>query len=819
MPNGVFCPQRKHSDLTRGWIHRRSLANLSSSRKNRKTQVPSNRSVHSKKAAPEKLPDDRFINRELSWLAFNQRVLDRAADESLPLLERGKFLAITSSNLDEFVMVRIGSLKLQAGRNALMRDPAGLTVSQQLQAVSGRCREIVAHQYRVLRESLEPQLAGADLRRIDLRDCSDRCLESADRRFHHDVLAVLSPQAVFDELPFPLLQGLAVHLCVRMEVDPSGNPSSSGNPPSSGDEEPSQWQFAIIPLGRMVPRLVPMPADRGFAYVLLEDLVAHYVDSFFPGRTVVECIAFRITRNADVELQEDAAADLMDGMEEVLESRRQSRVVRLEYSANASDPMISFLSEKMLLKSQDLFPIDGPLDLTYLFTVHGLEGFDALRDEPWRSQSTPAVDPAEPMFTTIASGDVLMVHPYERFDPVVRLLEEAAVDADVLAIKQVLYRTSNNSPIVAALMRAAERGKYVSVIVELKARFDEARNIEWAREMEQAGVQVIYGIRGLKTHAKVCIIVRREPQGIVRYLHFGTGNYNEVTANLYSDVSLLTCDEEFGADATTFFNGVTGASQPQQMQHLAVAPITLRKRILDLIEAETQRCLEGQKSEIIAKLNALVDTELIDALYRASQAGVRIRLNVRGICCLKPGVEGLSESIEVVSIVDRFLEHARIIYFRHGGGDELFISSADWMPRNLDRRVELLVPIVDEACLRKLLKTLQVYFKDNQNSWRMLPTGQYEQLTPRSNQRPLRPTGAVRSRLQSDARCETESANDIRNAPTKTNRRLTGRAAWGKSLEKPQPQRGGVSDLERAPYIIIFASGPSAGDRSSDLAR
>ncbi len=687
--------------------------------KNLETQVPSQPSVSTENSLPP-LPEDRFINRELSWLAFNQRVLDQAADEALPALERAKFLAITSSNLDEFVMVRVGSLKLKSERNALIRDPAGLTISQQLQAISQQAREIVARQYRVLRDSLEPLLAGADIHRIDLANCSDRCIESADRRFRGDVFSVLSPQAIFDQRPFPLLQGLGVHLCVRLKHDGA----------DEAESDPPPWQFAIIPLGRTVPRLVPMPADRGFAYVLLEDLVAHYVDDFFPGREVVECIAFRITRNADVELQEDAAADLMDGMEDVLESRRQSHVVRLEYSAGASDPMISFLSEKMQLTDQALFPIDGPLDLTYLFMLHGLEGFDSLRDQPWPPQSTPEIDPAEPMFATIAAGDILMVHPYERFDPVVRLIEEAAVDPDVLAIKQVLYRTSRKSPIVAALKRAAERGKYVSAIVELKARFDEARNIEWAREMEHAGVQVIYGIRGLKTHAKICIIVRRQPQGIVRYVHFGTGNYNEVTANLYSDISMLTCDEELGLDATTFFNGVTGNSQPQQMRHLAAAPTTLRKRILDLIEAETQRCRQGQRSEIIAKLNALVDTEVIDALYRASQAGVRIRLNIRGICCLRPGVEGLSETIEVASIVDRFLEHARIIYFRHGGDDELFISSADWMPRNLDRRVELLVPIIDEGCRRKLLDTLQTYFRDNQNTWQMSPTGRYERISP-----------------------------------------------------------------------------------------
>tara|TARA_R110002073_G_scaffold65408_5_gene163326 strand:+ start:1983 stop:4262 length:2280 start_codon:yes stop_codon:yes gene_type:complete len=713
------------------------------------------------------------MNRELSWLEFNQRVLEQAEDRSVPLLERAKFLAISGSNLDEFMMVRVGGLKLQFDRNAMVRDAAGLTVSQQINAVSSRVHEMVARQYDLLRDVLEPQLAAAEIRRVKVSDCSDRAREVADQRFHSDVSAVLSPHAITHDRPFPLLQGLGVHLCVRLRALPPKKSTADSNAAAEAAPSPKtavtrkaktasksnanfesspnskvadsevvesevvesevvesevgdSWQFAVIPLGRSVPRLVSMPSERGHDYILLEDLVTHYVEDFFPGREVMECVAFRITRNADVELQEDGAADLVDGMEEVLESRRLSRVVRLEYSAAASDHIVSFLSEVMQLTNQDLYPIDGPLDLSYLFTLHGLEGFDSLRDEAWVPQAHPSIDPAEGLFTTIAKGDVLLVHPYERFDPIVRLIEEAAVDPDVLAIKQVLYRTSKRSPIVAALMRAAERGKYVSVIVELKARFDEARNIEWAREMEQAGVQVIYGIRGLKTHAKVCIIVRREPQGIVRYLHFGTGNYNEATANIYSDVSLLTCNDTLGADATTFFNAVTGASQPQQLQLLAAAPITLRKRILDLIEAETRRCLEGQKGEIVAKLNSLVDTQVIDALYRASQAGVRVRLNIRGVCCLKPGVKGLSENIEVISIVDRFLEHARIVYFRHGGDDELFISSADWMPRNLDRRVELFVPVMDPASRERLLHVLRTYFKDNTNAWRMLPTGLYD---------------------------------------------------------------------------------------------
>lgn len=685
----------------------------------------------SEKKKPKKksteLPADRFLNRELSWLAFNQRVLDQAADKSLPLLERAKFLAITSSNLDEFMMVRVGSLKLQYDQNSMVRDPSGLTVLEQLAAVSKCCRKIVNRQYEVLKETLEPILTQTDIQRINLADCSDRFREIAYQRFLDDVLPILSPQAIFEERPFPLIPGLGINLCVRLK------PTEATTDSDAPTDAPDQWDYAIVPLGRTVPRLLSMPSERGHAYVLLEELVAHHIHEFFPGREVVECIAFRGTRNADVDWREDAAADLLVGMEEMLETRRQTHVIRLEYSAGASDLVLSFFREKMQLRDDDLYSIDGPLDLTYLFTLHGLEGYDSLRDPAWPPQLSPRVDPSESMFTTIQNGDLLMVHPYERFDPIVRMIEEAAIDPDVVAIKQALYRTSRNSPIVAALMRAAEHGKYVSVIVELKARFDEARNIEWAREMERAGVQVIYGIRGLKTHAKVCVIVRREPQGLIRYMHFGTGNYNEVTASLYSDISLLTCNEVLGADATTFFNAVTGASEPQQLQRLASAPISLRKRIRDLIEAETRRREEGQQAEIYAKLNALVDTEIIDALYRASQAGVKIRLNIRGVCCLKPGVKGLSENIRVVSIVDRYLEHARIIYFHNGGAGQLMISSADWMPRNLDRRIELLVPIEAPHCREKLLATLKIYFTDNTNTWKMQPNGEYKRSRAKEN--------------------------------------------------------------------------------------
>ncbi|MFG0287580.1 MAG: polyphosphate kinase 1 [Rhodopirellula sp. JB044] len=703
--------------------------------------------------------EPRYINRELAWLEFNSRVLDQADDPNMRLLERAKFLAITGSNLDEFVMVRVGSLKLQSSSGGGRRDPAGLTATEQLLAVAMRCHRHVTRQYTLLRDEIQPALAEQNITRVDLNECSDRIEAAARRHFQDDVVAVLSPQALHDRR-FPMLPGLGIHLCVELkgvaELAPQNtrkikraDDSDMGD--SASKEKPSEIepQFAVIPLGRTLPRIVPLPSDKshgekhgshesGFNYVLLEDLVAHFVDEFFPGREVVQCKPFRITRNADVELREDGAGDLLGGMEEVLESRRLSDVVRLEMDASASDAIRNYLMESFYVDPDYVFQIDGPLDLTYLFGLHSIKGFDSLRDEAWPPQRSPAIDPSEPMFSSIASGDIMLLHPYESFDPVVRFIEEAATDPDVLAVKQILYRTSRDSPIVAALKRAAERGKYVTAIVELKARFDEARNIEWAREMEQSGVQVIYGIRGLKTHAKVCIIVRREPQGLVRYVHFGTGNYNEVTANLYGDVSILTKDETLGTDATMFFNAVTGASQPQPLQQLSIAPLTLRRTVLDMIRGETKRSKEGQKAEIIAKLNALVDTEVIDALYEASQAGVKIRLNVRGVCCLRPGIPGLSESIQVVSIVDRFLEHARVLFFRHGGDPAIFISSADWMPRNLDRRVELLVPVIDPAIRKRLRETLQLYFRDNQNAWQMQPDGTYTRITAGKKQKPFR---------------------------------------------------------------------------------
>ncbi len=673
-------------------------------------------------------PQSAYINRELSWLEFDQRVLEQAMYDRVPLLERLKFLAITASNLDEFFMVRVGSLRVQQERQPDLRDPTGLTPSEQLLAIYERVDQMVHNQYRCFLEQIEPNLKAEGFERVSMNSASAIHRAAARRIFDEEIFPVVSPIAVDPAAPFPLLVNLGSYLCIHIAArSPTTDEAEETLEHEASVFEP---RFAFIPLGKAISRFVTLPSEKGFSYALLEDVVAAFVEQFFPSDTVVECKPFRITRNSDVTVHEENASDLMEGMERVLHERRTASSVRLEIAENASDSMIEFLRGAMHLEPRDVFLIPGPLDLSSMMGLTSMQGFAALRDAAWPPQASPNIDPSKSMFDLIAQRDIMLCHPYESFEPIVRFVEEAADDPDVLAIKQVLYRTSRESPIVAALKLAARRGKYVTAIVELKARFDEARNIEWARELEEAGVHVIYGIRGLKTHAKICIIVRREPQGIQRYCHFGTGNYNESTARMYSDVSYFTCNEELGADATSFMNAITAFSQPHSYRRIEAAPIGLRKRLLSLIESETQRKKQGQKAYIAAKLNSLADPEMIDALYRASQAGVQIRLNIRGVCCLRAGVPGLSENISVVSIIDRFLEHARILYFYHGGDETVFLSSADWMPRNLDRRIELLVPIEDLASRRRLLEILDTYFRDNQNAWKLKSDGPYERIQP-----------------------------------------------------------------------------------------
>ena len=685
---------------------------------------------------------DLFINRELSWLEFNQRVLDEAAETGHPLLERLKFLAITASNLDEFFMVRVGGLQLLAREGHRGKDASGLSAAEQLGMIDHRVRKMVEDQYACFHDDLEPALAAAGLQRVRA-DTLDPVQEQVlEQIVEGEIYSVLTPMAITADQDCPLLIGGSLCLSVRLSDTADGTP-----------------RFAWIPCGRTCPRILTLPSEGGYAFMLLEDVIAVSLSRFFPGEEVLECVPFRITRNADLSIREDAAADLLEGMQQILDARKASHCVRLEL-ADEADPLTrEFLQDLFDVADEDVYPIPGPLDLTGFFALTDLPGFDELKDAPWPPVASPAVDPRISLFDVLAETNVLLCHPFESFDPVVRFVEEAAVDPDVIAIKQTLYRTSRDSPIVKALARASELGKHVTAIVELKARFDEARNIEWARRLEQAGVQVIYGVRGLKTHAKICIVVRREPGGIRRYMHFGTGNYNETTARLYTDISYLTSDEELGADASSFFNTITGYSQPQKFQHLEAAPIGMRERLLELIESETRRKRQGQSARILAKMNSLVDPKLIRALYEAGQAGVEIRLNVRGICCLRPGVEGLSENISVTSIIDRFLEHSRVFHFHQGGNGRTFIASADWMPRNLDRRVELMVPINDRAAAQRLVEMLSICLADDVKGRSLCGDGGYippplQPVATGNGTTDTRGSGGRSQRLLYDEACE-----------------------------------------------------------------
>ena len=668
-----------------------------------------------------------YLNRELSWLEFNQRVLDEAADPSVPALERLKFLAITASNLDEFFMVRVGGLRLLTGEGRTTLDPSGLTPKQQLAAIHQRVHQMVAEQERVLLEELEPLLAAGGIYRAVAGDLYGEQWQYLSQVFDEEIGRIVTPAAVPDVARFPLVANLGLHMAIRLRP--------------RADDPKRRARYAVIPLGGALQRFVALPGEGTRRYVLLEDVVRIFADRLFPGERVAEAVVFRVTRNAGMNVDEDGASDLLAEMEGVLDARTFSECIRLEMEAQATKTMADFLRRALRVGGEEVYTTRAPVSLGDYMALAGIEADESLRYAGMPPQASPSVDASLPMFQQIAKADILLCHPYESFEPVLRFLREAASDPDVLAIKQVLYRTSRDSPIVEALRQAAASGKYVTVLVEVKARFDEARNIDWARRLEMDGVQVIYGVKGLKTHAKICMVVRREPGGIVRYMHFGTGNYNERTAKLYSDISLFTCDEDFGADSSAFLNAVAGYSTPQAFRRLAVAPIGLREKLIELIEAETERRRQGQKARIDAKMNSLADTDVIDALYRASQAGVKIRLNVRGICCLRPGVKGLSENIQVVSIVDRFLEHARILVFHHGGDERVFISSADWMPRNLRRRVELLVPVEALGCRRKLIGILEACLKGTCKARRLLPDGGHERLV--AGEKPVRTQWAL----------------------------------------------------------------------------
>jgi polyphosphate kinase len=664
-----------------------------------------------------------FLNRELSWLAFNERVLEEAEDAQNPLLERLKFATIVASNLDEFVMVRVAAAKNALEEGDLGPDLAGLTTPQQLQRISERDHEMVERLYRALREAILPALRERGIRLLPVDDTLDAATRAAlARYFRDDVLPALTPLAIDVARPFPMLATLSLNLAVLL----------------APLEAEGAARLAVVQVPGRLPRLVRLPGLEGTNYSLIEDVLRAEIAALFPGQAILETAAFRASRDAELDLDDEGGRDYVEALEEELRKRRKSRVVRLEVESRVGDALLALLKERLEVGDEDVFRVDGPLDVRALYPLVEMAALEDLRDAPQKPVTVLEDQDRERIFARLDEGDVLLHHPYESFDPVVAFVSHAAQDPDVLAIKQTLYRTSGDSPVVRALARAAENGKQVTVLVELLARFDEQSNIRWARSLEEAGAHVIYGIRGYKTHAKIALVVRRGQKGIRRYVHLGTGNYNDKTAKLYTDFGLMTADAEIGKDASAFFNALTGYSDPPKMKKLAMAPTQLRARILALIERERRRAEAGQAGAIQAKMNSLVDEEIIRALYDASRAGVKIRLNVRGVCCLRPGVKGVSETIEVVSIVDRYLEHARVFHFRNGGDEEVYLSSADWMPRNLDKRIELLFPVESQEARAKVLAAFEAMFLDNLKARRLQADGSYKRRRPAKGEDPFR---------------------------------------------------------------------------------
>lgn len=666
----------------------------------------------------------KFINRESSWLDFNTRVLEEARDHGNPLLERLKFIAITSNNLDEFFMVRMGSLHFLQSPGRTQRDPSGLTAIEQLQQASEKAHQLVEDQYRCFREEIEPAMIEAGIVRITPETANAEQRRQLQTLFEEELAPTLTPAAVHEQGHIPFYPNLTLQLLIRLKDDVR--------------DEKRIPRLVILPVMGAIDRFISLRVENGYGYMPVEDVLAMHIQHFFPSDDVLEVVPFRITRNADMAVSEDGALDLVTQMDAVLTERKVSDCVRIELLDTATRVAERKLCKIFSVSEREIYRVSGPLNFSDYFSIAGLPGYDHLRQESWPPCPDPKLDLTKSLFDQITARSCLFHHPYDSFEPVLKLIEQAADDPQVIAIKQILYRTSKNSPIVASLIRAAEKGKSVTVIVELKARFDEARNIEWARTMEQAGVQVIYGVKGFKTHAKLLIIVRREPGGIRRYLHLGTGNYNEGTAKLYTDISYLTCDPDVGADASMFFNTITGYSQPQSFRRLAAAPLTLRDTLLQMVEGEIERAKQGEKGQIRAKFNSLADPAMIEAMYKASKAGVKIELLVRGICCLHPGIKGLSENIRVVSIVDRFLEHSRIFWFRHGGTPRVFIASADWMTRNLDKRVELMTPVDEPALREELEHILDMGFNDNVKARELGADGCYHRVHPQAGEKPLR---------------------------------------------------------------------------------
>lgn len=669
-----------------------------------------------------------YDNRELSWIKFEHRVLNEAKDKEIPILDRLKFVSITSSNLDEFFMVRVASLKDMEHAGYTKKDIAGMDPTEQLCAIGKEVHALVEKQYNTYNRSLMPILRKEGIRIIGAyEELNEKQATYVDKYFMEHVYPVLTPMAVDASRPFPLVRNKSLNIAALIK---SKHPNSKLQQGSK-----QELEFATVQVPSVLPRLVPIPGeDDRYTFTLLEQIIEKNMAQLFLNYDLVCAYPYRIMRNADLSFDEDEASDLLKEIQKQLAKRQWGEVIRLEIEHKADKRLLQVLKEQLAVSGKDVYEIAGPLDLTFLMKMYGLSGCDDLREKLFVPQKNPRILPGESIFDEIKKGDIFLTHPYETFDPVVDFIKQAAVDPDVLAIKQTLYRVSGNSPIIAALAKAAENGKQVTVLVELKARFDEENNIVWAQKLEKAGCHVIYGLVGLKTHCKIALVVRREDDAITRYVHLGTGNYNDSTAKLYTDCGIFTCNENYGEDATAVFNMLSGYSEPARWNKLVVAPIWLRDRFIALIDREIAHAKEGKEAYIVAKMNSLCDRQIIEKLYEASSVGVEIYLVIRGICCLRTGIPGVSEHIHVTSIVGTFLEHSRIFYFYNNGQEDIYMGSADWMPRNLDRRVEIVFPVEDDVIKDRIKHILDVLLRDNLKAYAMLSDGTYAKMSRRGKQ-------------------------------------------------------------------------------------
>ena len=658
-----------------------------------------------------------FFNRELSWLEFNTRVLEEAQDLKNPLFERLKFLAITASNLDEFFMVRVASLNDQIIAGYSKKDSAGMLPKEQLDKITLRVHELVSEKYNTYLRSLIPALKKEDIYFKRPKNLTDEQRIFVEKYFFNQIYPVLTPMVVDKSRPFPLILNKSLNIAILLR----------GNE----DVEPV---FATVQVPSVLDRFILLPCENDKKeFILLEDIIKIHMDMLFIGHEILDMACYRITRNADLSIDEDGAEDLLEEIEQSIKKRKWGNAVRLEYEKNTSQEIIDYILEESEAFEGGMYRISGPLDLTFLMKFYNLKGYQDLKFENQIPLPSITVQNNN-IFEAISERDIMLHHPFESFDTVVDFVRQAAEDDNVLAIKQTLYRVSGNSPIISALAKAAENGKQVTVLVELKARFDEENNIIWAKQLEKAGCHVIYGLVGLKTHCKLLLVVRREEDKIKRYVHMGTGNYNDVTAKFYTDTAIMTCNPYIGADASAVFNMLSGFSQIQRLEKLDIAPVGLRKKIENLIKNEIRNAKEGFGGQIIFKMNSLVDESMIRLLYEASEAGVNIKLIIRGICCLVPEYPQVSENIEVRSIVGKLLEHSRIFYFYNAGQEKIFMSSADLMPRNLDRRVELLFPVEDECNKARVKNIINLYLSDTDKTRILHSTGAYSRVDKRGKE-------------------------------------------------------------------------------------